>query len=247
MALEANEKEKKEDVKKTKTSGDVVKDIWDAFINTISGMYRRPITTIKSEVNNLNTRNNIIMLFLIALSFGLSMMTGFKSISSSIFYYGVSIDNFVDIPYLKILFYATFIYVLISFIPILVSFVIARVMKDEKFDFKKAICLYSSSMSILIPVNLLMAVLYGLNFLVWVGAIILSIVSVMSFFNYIMGYINLINVKEDKQVGTLTAFIVSWVVVAFIVFCLIVGATVSDLADGGLDKEPTKYTDIFDW
>ncbi|MDE6141386.1 MAG: hypothetical protein K2G03_02175, partial [Bacilli bacterium] len=98
MAEEAKKVEKKEETKKTSTSGDVVKDIWDAFINTISGMYRKPMTTIKSEVKSSNTRNNLIMLFAVALSFGLSIMTGSKSVLS-ITLGGVAINDLVEVPY----------------------------------------------------------------------------------------------------------------------------------------------------
>ncbi|MDE5630345.1 MAG: hypothetical protein K2I70_01970 [Bacilli bacterium] len=246
MAEEAKKVEKKEETKKTSTSGDVVKDIWDAFINTISGMYRKPMTTIKSEVKSSNTRNNLIMLFAVALSFGLSMMTGSKSVLS-ITLGGVAINDLVEVPYLKILCYATIFYAVISFVPILVSFIISRVMKDDNFDFKKAVALYASSMSIVIPANLLMAVLYGLNFLVWLGTIILAIVNVMAFFNYVLGYINVNNIKEDKQVGALTALIVSWVVVAFIVLCIMVGSISSDMTNGGLHHGTSRYNDLFEW
>lgn len=246
MAEEAKKTEKKEETKKTGTSGDVVKEVWDSFINTLSGMYRKPITTIKSEVSSPNTRNNLIMLFVIALSFGLSMMTGSKTVLS-ITYGGISINDLVEVPYLKILCYTTIFYALISFVPILVSFVISRVMKDENFDFKKAIALYTSSMSIVIPVNLLMAILYGLNFLVWVGAIISAVVGVMAFFNYVLGYISVNNIKEDKQVGALTALVISWVVVAFIVLCIVIGSVGADATTGGLHHDTSRYNDLLEW
>lgn len=246
MAETAKKAEKKEEVKKTTTSGDVVKEIWDAFINTLSGMYKKPMTTLKEEVKTPNTRNNLIMLFLISLSFGLMMMTGFKSVLS-ITYGGISIDDLVDVPYLKVLCYATILCAVFAFIPILVSFVISRVMKDDNFDFKKAIALYTSSMSIVIPVNLLMAILYGLNIVVWLGAIIAAVVNVMAFLNYILGYVIINNVKEDKQVGTLTALIVSWVVVAFVVLCIIVGVSMPDTSNTGLRGNNSSYNDLLEW
>ncbi|MDE6292502.1 MAG: hypothetical protein K2L98_02340 [Bacilli bacterium] len=246
MAETAKKSEKKEEVGKTTTSGDVVKEIWDAFINTLSGMYKKPMTTLKEEVKNPNTRNNLIMLFAIALSFGLMMMTGFKSVISFT-YNGLSIDDLVEVPYVKILCYATILYAAFAFIPILVSFVISRVMKDDNFDFKKSICLYTTSMSIIIPVNLLMAILYGLNIVIWLGTIIAAVVNVMCFLNYILGYINIINVKEDKQVGTLAALIISWVVVAFVVLCIIVGVSMPDTNTGGLHRGTSSYNDLLEW
>lgn len=246
MAETAKKSEKKEEVKKTTTSGDVVKEIWDAFINTLSGMYKKPMTTLKEEVSSPNTRNNLIMLFLISLSFGLMMMTGFKSVMS-ITYGGISINDLVEVPYVKILCYATILYAVFAFIPMLVSFVISRVMKDDNFDFKKSIALYTTSMSIIIPVNLLMAVLYGLNIVVWLGTIIAAVVNVMCFLNYILGYININNVKEDKQVGTLTALIISWVVVAFVVLCIIVGVAMPDTNTGGLRGNNSSYNDLLEW
>lgn len=246
MAEKAKQTEKKEEAGKTTTSGDVVKEIWDAFINTLSGMYKKPMTTLKEEVKSPNTRNNLIMLFAIALSFGLMMMTGFKSVLSFT-YSGISINDLVEVPYLKILCYATILYAVFAFIPMLVSFVISRVMKDDSFDFKKSICLYTSSMSIIIPVNLLMAVLYGLNFALWLGAIIAAVVNVMCFLNYILGYLNVNSINEDKQVGALTALIVSWVVVAFFLLCVIVGVSMPDNTTGGFGHGTSSYNDLLEW
>ncbi len=46
MAEKAKQTEKKEEAGKTTTSGDVVKEIWDAFINTLSEMYKNRMTAL---------------------------------------------------------------------------------------------------------------------------------------------------------------------------------------------------------
>lgn len=231
----------------TNSSNSTINDVWNKFTNTIAGMYKKPLSTIKEETKNPNMRDTWVMLVAIAISFALIMMTGFKSIMA-LSYSGISIDDFVEVPYLKLFVYGTIIYLVMSFVPIIVSFVVSRVMKDDKFDFKKSMCLYATSMSVVIPVNLLMALLYLINFLPWVGTILAAVVSVFSFFNYILGYLSLNKIEDDKKSWAITSLVIVWVVVAFFGLALIIGSASMSLGDDMTNPtHHTNYSDLIDW
>lgn len=231
----------------TNNSNSTINDVWNKFTNTIAGMYKKPLSTIKEETKNPNMRDTWVMLVAIAISFALIMMTGFKSIMA-LSYSGISIDDFVEVPYLKLFVYGTIIYLVMSFVPIIVSFVVSRVMKDDKFDFKKSMCLYATSMSVVIPVNLLMALLYLINFLPWVGTILAAVVSVFSFFNYILGYLSLNKFEDDKKSWAITSLVIVWVVVAFFGLALILGSASMSLGDDMTNPtHHTNYSDLIDW
>lgn len=231
----------------TNSSNSTINDVWNKFTNTIAGMYKKPLSTIKEETKNPNMRDTWVMLVAIAISFALIMMTGFKSIMA-LSYGGISIDDFVEVPYLKLFVYGTIIYLVMSFVPIIVSFVVSRVMKDDKFDFKKSMCLYATSMSVVIPVNLLMALLYLINFLHWVGTILAAVVSVFSFFNYILGYLSLNKFEDDKKSWAITSLVIVWVVVAFFGLALIIGSASMSLGDDMTNPtHHTNYSDLIDW
>lgn len=228
-------------------SNSTINDVWNKFTNTIAGMYKKPLSTIKEETKNPNMRDTWIMLVAVAISFALVITTGFKSIMA-LSYSGISIDDFVDVPYLKIFIYGTIIYLVMSFIPIIASFIVSRVMKDDKFDFKKSMSLYATSMSVVIPVNLLMALLYLINFLPWVGTILVAVVSVFSFFNYILGYLSLNEIEDDKKAWALTSLVIVWVVVAFFGLALILGSASMSLGDDMTNPtHHTNYSDLINW
>ncbi len=201
------------------------------FINTILNMYKKPATTLKEEVEKKDFKNSILILVAIAISFGLYFTGGFNSILQSLNLMGNNYDfnSIVNIPYFKIFIYMTLIYFIVAFIPVLIAWGLARFTGNKEFDFKKSLSLYATSMAPTIFTNLLMAILYYLNILSWIGAIIGAIISLACFFHYILGLLDVLHVREDRKSYILTVFIVAWIVVVFIVIMILAGSLYSDI------------------
>lgn len=242
---EEKKKEVKEEVSSSNNSGATFSEIWNKFANTIVGVCKKPMTTITEETKNPNMRDTWIMLCAIVITYALIITAGANLIINEL----TSTLSFIslgeDIPYFKVFLYAIIIYFVVSFIPILVTFCISKILKNDSFDFKKSMSLYTTSMSVVIPINLIMALLLFLNLFTSIGAILVAVVNIFSFFNYVLGYINLNNVSDDKKSWIITAVIVAWVVVTVIGLSLVSKAITSSATDQ--IKDTTKYTDTWDW
>jgi len=221
-------------------------DILKDFLNKIVNMYKKPASTLKEETNNSNLKYSLIMLAVIAITYGLYIMVGFSSIFSSLYgMTGTNISEFIDIPYFKIFIYMTLIYFLVSFIPIGITYLFARLTGNKEYDFKKSISLFAYSSAPLIISNLLMLVLSLVNILSWVGTIIGCVISVFCFLNYILVFIELIKVAEDKKAYSLTGIIISWVIATVLLISLLCGSFIKDItADFGI-RDNNSYNDIY--
>ena len=215
------------------------------FFNKIVNMFKKPTSTLKDETNNSSLKYALIMLSVIAITFGLYIMGGFSSIFSSLSgMTDTNINEFIDIPYFKIFIYMTLIYFLISFIPIGITYLFARLTGNKEFDLKKSISLFAYSNAPVIFSNLLMLVLSLINILSWVGTIIGCVVSVFCFFNYILGFLEYVKVNEDKKAYSLTVIIVAWIVATVLIISLFGGSFVKDItADFGI--KDSAYNDIY--
>ena len=220
-------------------------NVLKGFFNKIINMYKKPASTLKEETNNSSLKYALIMLAVIAITYGLYLMGGFSSILSSLYgVTGIGVNEFLDIPYFKIFIYMTLIYFLVSFIPIGITYLFARLTGNKELDFKKSINLYAYSNAPVIFSNLLMLVLTLVNLLSWVGTIIGCVVSVFCFFNYILGFLEFVKVEEDKKAYSLTGIILSWVIVTVLIIALLGGSFIKDItADFGI-KDNT-YNDIY--
>ena len=171
------------------------------------------------------------MLVVLAISFGLYVVGAFGSIMGFFNSSLSSINNNynISIPYFKIFLSVTIMYFILAFIPILVSFGIAKMSGSTKLEFKKAISLYTTSQAPQVVSYLIMALLYGLNILTWIGLIIGTIISVVCFFNYIIGYLDVTEIKGSRKSYSLSAFTILWVVVYVVILVLFVGNLISSV------------------
>ena len=225
---------------------DAIINTCKGFFDTIVNMFKKPATTLKEKVNENNVKHALIMLAIIAVSYGLYIMGAFSSIISMINGYArADVNEFVDIPYFKIFIYISLIYFIVSFIPVVITYVIGRITGNRDFDFKKSISLYSYSNAPLVFTNILIAILYALNILSWLGAIIGCVVSIACFFHYILGYLSLTDISENKKGYALTGVIISWVVVSVIAIVLFAGSLISDVSKD-LEINKNGYNNIYD-
>lgn len=216
------------------------------FFNLIGNMFKKPASTLKEEVEKANWKYALITLAVIALSYGLYMSGAFSSLIGLFGdIAGVKINDVVDIPYFKIFIYMTVIQFVLAFVPITVAFLAGKMSHNKDFDYKKSICLYVYSMVPSIVTNLLMALLYALDILTWLGAIIGMVVSIICFFHFIFGFVDNVKVSSDKKSYAVTAVIVVWVVLQLLLSILLTGSLVKDVAGDFSVKD--SYSDVFDW
>ena len=227
---------------------DALKGLGKGFLDTIINMYKKPATTLDEEVNKKDLTANMIMLVAIAISFGIYMMGGFESIMLGFNDYNLNIKQVIEIPYFKIFLYMTLIYFILSFIPITVAFVISKLTGNNSFDFKKSISLYATSMAPTIFTNILMALMYYLNILSWVGALIGFVITIACFFNYILGYIRNNTISENKKSYDLTTLVFISIIGYFIAFIIFAGSMFTDMSgDFNIKANNNNYNDLFNW
>ncbi len=227
---------------------DAIASMGKGILNTIINMYKKPSTTLDNEVKNMNTKKDLIMLALIAISFGLYIMASFSRILVT--FNGasrVSISHYIDIPYFKIFLYVSILYYALSFIPVIASYLVARLTKNYNFSLKKSLSLYATSMIPTIITNLLMAILYYLNLLTFVGAIIGSVISIACFFHYALGYLKVTEIPEDKKSYALTSLIIIWVISFIIAILVFAGSFLTDITKEVNFRNNSTYSDIFNW
>ena len=224
-----------------------IKDLGLSFLNIIKNMFIKPASTIDEETSKSDMKMSIILLVIISLTMGLYMMGGFKSIMTSIGVLGgFNLNDAISLPYFKIFIYVALISFIVSFIPITVAFLTTKLFKGENLNYKQCISLYATSMAPTIASNLLMALLYAINILSGLGAIIGAIVSVACFFNFILGFIKITKIKENKKAYALTTLTVVELVVSLIVSLLLMGSLLGDIyRDVKVNDNP--FNDLFDY
>ena len=220
------------------------KNVW----NTIINVFKRPATTIKEEVESKENNKSIILLVLLAVSFAFylmaiisGMVSGVEEAANSFWSYA---DAQVDVNYFQVFIYGILIYAIVAIIPIVAALIVGKITKNNNFTFKKAFKLYITSNAPLVLVYLGMAIilLIDVNLLNVLGTIASMIISVLCFFNFILGFNSEIKVKEDRRSYAITGLITTWIVILVVAF-LIVGATIFGSI---IEDVPSSSDNIFD-
>lgn len=161
-------------------NSDPMLSFFNRFTDLFKKMYKNPIETIKSETDKANLTNAVAILLIIGLSFGIFMMGFFKNMFISVTHLGVRImailsgnsgdmmtftdlmdkSGEVSLPYFTQFLYGILIFLIFTAAIVLISYAIARVLKKNDFDLKKALTLFVVSMIPTIGVFLGMAVLF---------------------------------------------------------------------------------------
>lgn len=229
------------------TSDAVVNGIKD-FFHLIGDSFKKPATTIKGLVEKANLKHALITLAIIAISYGLYMSGAFTSLIGLISNIaGNNVNDIVDIPYIKIFIYMTLIHFIVAFVPITVAFVAGKMSHNKDFDYKRAICLYAYSMLPTIVTNIIMALLYFVNILTWLGAIIGIVISVICFFHFILGFIDVIKISENKKAYAISGLVIVWTILSVVLMLLLTGSLVKDVSGDFSMKDRNNYGDVFDW
>ena len=207
-----------------------LKNFGKKFLNTFTNMFKKPYTTVLEEAEERNVKFSLIVLAFIAISYGLYIIASFTS-NIGLFgtFFGENINNIIDIPYLKIFLYVTIINYIVAFIPMAVTYIISKIFGGHNFDFKKSISLYVTAMIPTIATNLLMAVFYYLNILTWVALIVGLIVNVICLFHYIIGFIELTQIRNERKAYALTGLTVVWVIVQVVVIVIMLLSFFKDI------------------
>ncbi len=221
-------------------------DMGQSFVKTIIDMFKKPATTLDETVKKNDSKASIIMLVAIAISFGLYITSAFTSIMALLNAYGGDYATYFEVPYFRIFLYMTLIYFILAFIPITAAYIVSKLTNNHDFNYKKSISLYATSMAPTIITNLLIALLYFLNILSWVGEIIGLVISIACFFHYMLGYINVNKISENKKSYALTSLVIIWIVTFIIALIIFTGSLVSDLSDDFSNRNNSyNYNTIF--
>lgn len=215
-------------------NSEAIMNTWGDIWKTILNMFKSPYTTINEELKSNDNKKPIWLFILLAISFALYMLATVTSTVNntvSSISYGIISTQAVKIPYFKVFIYGILIYALMVLIPILATFIVAKLTRNNSYSFKKAINLYMLSNAPLILAYVGMAVVLFINIslLNILGLLAFAIVSIFCFFNFLLGFLKETTIRDDRKSYALTSVLVIWVAIEVIALLLIVGSVFSDL------------------
>lgn len=226
---------------------EALKNMGKEFLDVNIKMYKKPETTLEEEVNKTTFKRTLIILGVIALSYGLYLMGFFKALVGIIFEFimffaqlsGESVGTlsmidftkFIELPYFKIFIYGVLIYYAVSFLPVLASLAVAKLNKKNDFSFHKATSLYVTSMIPTVIVNVILAIIFMLNvrFLTTIGLIAGALINLTCLVNYIIGFLKESKINTDKKVYSVVSLIAIWLILSYIVTRLIITPIITDI------------------
>lgn len=226
---------------------EALKSMGKEFLDTNVKMYKKPETTLEEEVSKNSFKKTLIILGVIAVSYGLYLMGFFKALVGMIFelvmffaqlsgeavgaYSAIDFTKVIDLPYFKIFIYGTLIYYAISFLPVLASLAVAKLNKKNDFSFHKSTSLYVTSMIPTVIANVILAVIFMLNvsFLTTIGLIGVALINLTCLVNYIIGFLKEAEIKKDKKAYSVVGLIAIWLVLSYIVARLIITPLLTDI------------------
>ena len=247
------EKVEKEAPVAVSVNGDVLMESTKNIFKDVLDMIKKPATTLRKKLKTADTKNAMILIAIIAVSFGVYTLISFKTlltaITSTINISGgrslaSALSQSINIPYFKIFLYCTLISFALAFIPILITLIIGKFTRSEDFDFKKSATLYAYSMAPKIYANLLLALLSLLNisFLTIVGSVVAAFFTTSCMITYIKGFVDNTSISDDRKAYAITGTAIVWAVAAVLVLGLFVGSMISDLAKDVTSSANAKST-----
>ncbi len=219
------------------------KDLW----NTILNVFKKPTTTVSEEANNKRSNKSVILTIILAISFAFYLMAIFASTARNVedSLWGATT---IDVPYFQIFIYGIIIYAIMAILPVVAAIIIAKITKNNNFNFKKSFNLYITSNAPMIFAYLGMAIILLLNvkLLTVLGTIATLIIGVFCFFNFIFGFNSETKIKDDRRSYAITGLISLWVIMICVAF-MIVAATFADGIIDEITDNSNNYSDIFNW
>ena len=218
----------KKESKKVSSSVDfatLAKDLWEDLIN----MFKKPATTVNEKVKESSLTAALIVLAIISITVGVLVMAITKQTLA------VTVGSLikgVEIPYFKLFIYGTLLTFAGSFIPVLVSFATAKIVKNDKFDFKASLALYSYSYYPLTGAFLAysLILLANVELLTTIGTIALACVAIFTAVTYIKGFLDEVEIDKNK---------VAYVVALMLVATAILTSLASKIVTESMTKDIT--------
>ncbi len=186
------------------------------FLGTLINMFKKPFRTVNANVAKKDIASSMIMLVVVALSFGILMMCGVNALDELL----MGLLSALDVDGIQVMIYMMIAYFILAFIPITVSFVIAKVTKNESFSYKSAISLYATSMAPSIITNIVVSLLFAIE-LGTLGLIVMVIAALLCFFHYIIGFLNVNTFEDNQKAYILTIFMTAWMAIYWILNILL--------------------------
>lgn len=185
------------------------KGIWETIIN----VYKKPYSVCKEEFKNIDIKNSIIMLVLIALSLGLlicSVTYASFHISSNNTNTFAEASKYYDIPYFKIFVVWSLISFIMGFLPIVISHLAGTLFSKKRFDFNSFVNLYASSMSVVILINIISSAFIFSGVFIRFFLLISLFTLLFGVINYLFIYKELISFEKEKESYIFLGIIMVW-------------------------------------
>ncbi len=224
---------------------DVIVDYVKNVVNTIIGMFKKPMDTLDERIKENKLRHNMILLVAMAISFALFITGSFSTIMNflSILYQRI-VDAELVVPYFKIFVFSAIIKFILLFIPIAMAFLGIKIFSDKKLSFKDMLALYAVSFSPMILCYLVMFITNYFSILGIIGKIFGVVVYFACLFNFMLKYIKMGGFKENTQAYVLTSVTLASLVLIFAVTSFFLSNFTSNIIKDGYNNS---YYDINNW
>lgn len=221
------------------------KNIW----NTIINVFKKPASTIEEEVESSDTNKTVLITIILAVCFAFYLMAFLSKLEQTAneLTYGLS-GMFIGLSYFQIFIYGILIYAIAFILPVLAALIVAKVIKNNDFTFKKAYKLYITSNAplVLAYLGLTIIILLDVSLLSVLGYIAFFCISGFCFFNFILGFNNLVKANDDVRSYATTGLMALWVVMVIVAFLIVLTTIGVSIVTEGISNT-SNHSDIFDW
>lgn len=203
----------KEEIKETVSNIDTraIKEKSKNLLDIVFNVYSKPYQTCKEETENREIKNSMILLALIALSMGIliSALT-YASFHIDVGQFG-SVSDYYKVPYFKIFIVWSVISFIMSFLPIVLSHLGGVIFSKNKFTFSGLVNLYSTSLSVVIFINVIAAAFIFAGLFVKFFLLVSLLALLFGVINYIFVYRDLMTFEKSKEAYIFLGMILVWV------------------------------------
>lgn len=187
------------------------------LLDIILDIYKKPFSSAKEQTLELDVKNGLSLIVLIALSLGLLV----TSLTYFAFHVNVGVENFgnyYSISYFKIFIVWSFVGVLFALLPTLISYASSILFTKKKFEIANAINLYASTMSVVIIVNVIAAAFIFAGLFVKFFLLLSIAAVIFGCINYFLIYTSIMEFDKDNESYILLGIIAIWVL-SIVVLC----------------------------
>ena len=181
------------------------------IVDIILNVFTKPYETCKEETENREIKNSMILLVLIALSMGFMI----SAITYASFHITVgtlgSVADYYKVPYFKIFIVWSVISFIMSFLPIVLSHLAGIMFSKNKFTFSGLVNLYSSSMSVVILINIISGAFIFSGVFIKFFLLVSLLTLFFGVINYIFVYRDMMNFSKSKEAYIFLGIVLIWI------------------------------------